>query len=258
MLFYFYVGHISMCCVRSIFARCVRYVLLVVMSCVHIWFVSCIFSILALICFSSCIKVFYSYFGLLFKFYFSLWDVGKMNEHYSQSTDADKPTTLGRYSARERAARNPRIFASGDLKLLLLELIGEHPRHGYDLIQQIEGLFDGAYSPSPGVIYPALAFLEAGKLVEVAIEGDKKNYSITGTGRLYLGQQAVALNGVHMRIEVSRRSLLGQERPAEIHEAMHNLRHALQLHQRYWSPVEIQRVHDLLNNTARAIVDGDG
>lgn len=181
-----------------------------------------------------------------------------MNEHYFQSTTAEKHAGQARHSGRERAARNPRIFASGDLKLLLLELIGEHPRHGYDLIQQIEGLFDGAYSPSPGVIYPALASLEAGQLVQVTVEGDKKTYSITELGRFYLGQQVVALKGVHMRIEVSRRSLLGQERPEEIHEALHNLRHALQLHQRHWSPAEIQRVHDLLNNTARAIVDGGG
>ena len=64
------------------------------------------------------------------------------------------------------------------------------------------------------------------------------------------------LNGVHMRIDVSRRSLRGHDRPAEIYEAMHNLRHALQLHQGHWSPAEVQRVHDLLNNTAKAIVDG--
>ena len=181
-----------------------------------------------------------------------------MNEHYSHVTEAQTHAGHARHSGRERAARNPRIFASGDLKLLLLELINQQPRHGYDLIQQIEGLFDGAYSPSPGVIYPALAFLEDGQLVQIAIEGDKKTYSITEPGRLYLDQQVVALKGVHMRIEVSRRSLLGQERPAEIHEAMHNLRHALQLHQRYWSPEEIERVHNLLNNTARAIVDEGG
>ena len=179
-----------------------------------------------------------------------------MNEHYVQTVEVESRAGLARYSARERAVRNPRIFASGDLKLLLLELIGQQPCHGYDLIQQIEGLFDGAYSPSPGVIYPALAFLESGELVGVASQGDKKNYSITESGRAYLIQQQVALNGVHIRIDVSRRSLRGHDRPPEIHEAMHNVRHALQLHQGHWSPAEVQRVHDLLNNTAKAIVDG--
>lgn len=55
---------------------------------------------------------------------------------------------------------------------------------------------------------------------------------------------------------MSRRSLRSLDRPAEIHEAVHNLRHALQLHRGHWSPAEIARVHTLLNNTAKAIVDG--
>ena len=160
------------------------------------------------------------------------------------------------FEKRAARIRSPRVFAPGDLKLLLLALIAEQPCHGYDLILQIEGLVDGAYSPSPGVIYPTLAFLEAGLLVEVSVQGDKKSYAITEAGRLSLSQQAVALNGVRMRIEVSRSSLRGQDRPAEIHEAVHNLRHALQLHHGHWSPQEIQRVHNLLNNTAKAIVDG--
>lgn len=59
-----------------------------------------------------------------------------------------------------------------------------------------------------------------------------------------------------MRIDVSKRSLRGHDRPAEIHEAVHNLRHALQLHHGRWSAEEINRVAALLNNTAKAIVDG--
>ena len=179
-----------------------------------------------------------------------------MNNHLYQSANQKLHSGFAQCTGRERMARSPRVFASGDLKLLLLELIGQQPCHGYDLIQQIEGLFDGAYSPSPGVIYPALAFLESGELGGVASQGDKKNYSITESGRAYLIQQQVALNGVHIRIDVSRRSLRGHDRPPEIHEAMHNVRHALQLHQGHWSPAEVQRVHDLLNNTAKAIVDG--
>ncbi|WP_162874533.1 PadR family transcriptional regulator, partial [Pseudomonas viridiflava] len=57
---------------------------------------------------------------------------------------------------RERGGRGPRVFAPDDLKVLLLALIAEQPAHGYDLIRKIEGLFDGAYCPSPGVIYPTL------------------------------------------------------------------------------------------------------
>jgi len=73
---------------------------------------------------------------------------------------------------------------------------------------------------------------------------------------LSLSEQAVALDGVRMRIDVSKRSLRGHDRPPEIHEAVHNLRHALQLHHGRWSAEEILRVRDLLNDTAKAIVDG--
>ena len=160
------------------------------------------------------------------------------------------------FEKRAARIRSPRVFAPGDLKLLLLALIAEQPCHGYDLILQIEGLFDGAYSPSPGVIYPTLAFLEAGLLVEVSVQGDKKRYAITEAGRLSLSQQAVALNGVRMRIDVSKRSLRGHDRPPQIHEAVHNLRHALHSHHGRWSPEEIERVAALLNRTAQAIADG--
>jgi DNA-binding PadR family transcriptional regulator len=157
---------------------------------------------------------------------------------------------------RERGGRGPRVFAPGDLKLLLLALVAEQPCHGYDLIRQIEGMFDGAYSPSPGVIYPTLTFLEESELISGDAEGGKKRYSVTEAGRLSLSEQAVALDGVRMRIDVSKRSLRGHDRPPEIHEAVHNLRHALQMHHGRWSPAEILRVRDLLNDTAKAIVDG--
>jgi DNA-binding PadR family transcriptional regulator len=159
-------------------------------------------------------------------------------------------------TGRERGGRGPRVFAPGDLKLLLLALIADQPCHGYDLIRQIEGLFDGAYSPSPGVIYPTLTFLEESELITGDAEGGKKRYQITPAGQQFLVEQAVALDGVKMRIEVSKRSLRGHDRPPEIHEAVHNLRHALQMHHGRWSPEEIIRVRDLLNETAKAVVDG--
>lgn len=163
-----------------------------------------------------------------------------------------------RAPSRERGGRGPRVFAAGDLKLLLLALVAEQPCHGYDLIRRIESMFDGAYSPSPGVIYPTLTFLEESEMISGDADGGKKRYSVTDAGRLSLEGQAVALDGVRVRIEVSKRSLRGQDRPPEIHEAVHNLRHALQMHHGRWSPEEILRVRDLLNDTAKAIVDGPG
>ena len=176
--------------------------------------------------------------------------------HHRPRELGDGHDGLEKRPGRERGGRGPRVFAPGDLKLLLLALVAEQPCHGYDLIRQIEGMFDGAYSPSPGVIYPTLTFLEESELVSGDAQAGKKLYSVTPAGREFLADQAVALDGVRTRIDVSKRSLRGHDRPAEIHEAVHNLRHALQMHHGRWSPEEIIRVRDLLNATARAVVDG--
>ena len=180
-----------------------------------------------------------------------------MREHHPHHRDHGAGQDgFEKRSGRERGGRGPRVFAPGDLKLLLLALIAEQPCHGYDLIRQIETMFDGAYSPSPGVIYPTLTFLEESEMIQGDAEGGKKRYCVTDQGRQSLSDQAIALDGVRMRIDVSKRSLRGHDRPAEIHEAVHNLRHALQMHHGRWSPAEIVRVRELLNNTAKAIVDG--
>ncbi|WP_166358650.1 PadR family transcriptional regulator [Pseudomonas akapageensis] len=179
-----------------------------------------------------------------------------MRDHPPHRDHGDSHDLFERRPGRERGGRGPRVFAPGDLKLLLLALVAEQPCHGYDLIRQIEDMFDGAYSPSPGVIYPTLTFLEESELITGEAHGGKKRYSVTDAGVRALTEQAVALDGVRMRIEVSKRSLRGQDRPQEIHEAVHNLRHALQMYHGRWSPDEILRVRDLLNDTAKAIVAG--
>ncbi|MGO8057635.1 PadR family transcriptional regulator [Rhizobium johnstonii] len=79
--------------------------------------------------------------------------------------------------------RMGRKFAAGDLQLVILALLDEQPRHGYELIKLLEERSGGFYVPSPGVIYPALTYLEETGLAEVEAEGAKKLYRITETGR---------------------------------------------------------------------------
>lgn len=81
-----------------------------------------------------------------------------------------------------------RMLAQGDLKLLALSLIAEQPRHGYELIKVIEEKTGGWYSPSPGVVYPTLTFLEEAGYVTATTEGAKKLYAITDEGTAYLNQ----------------------------------------------------------------------
>ena len=75
------------------------------------------------------------------------------------------------------------MLASGDLRLVALYFIEQQPRHGYDLIKAIEEKTGGMYSPSPGVIYPALTFLEEAGYVTSVAEANKRLYTITEEGR---------------------------------------------------------------------------
>jgi DNA-binding PadR family transcriptional regulator len=86
-----------------------------------------------------------------------------------------------------------RMLASGDLRLVALFLIEQQPRHGYDLIKAIEEKSHGFYSPSPGIVYPALTFLEEANYVTSATEGNKKLYTITDEGRTHLADNREAI-----------------------------------------------------------------
>jgi DNA-binding PadR family transcriptional regulator len=95
-----------------------------------------------------------------------------------------------------------RMLAQGDLKLLALALIAEQPRHGYELIKLIEEKTSGFYSPSPGVVYPTLTFLEEAGYVTAESEGAKKRYTITDEGRAYLEENRDIANMVLERLAV--------------------------------------------------------
>ncbi|MEP9376553.1 PadR family transcriptional regulator [Aquabacter sp. CN5-332] len=79
-----------------------------------------------------------------------------------------------------------RMLAQGDLKLLALSLIAEQPRHGYEIIKLIEEKTGGWYSPSPGVVYPTLTYLEEAGYVTAEADGAKKRYAITPEGKAHL------------------------------------------------------------------------
>ena len=86
-----------------------------------------------------------------------------------------------------------RMLASGDLRLVALYFIERQPRHGYDLIKAIEDKSHGFYSPSPGIVYPALTFLEEAGYTTSSAEGNKKLYTITEEGRAHLADNRQAI-----------------------------------------------------------------
>jgi DNA-binding PadR family transcriptional regulator len=164
----------------------------------------------------------------------------------------------GRRGGREEFGRGGggRFFGPGDLRTLLLWLIGEKPRHGYELIKAVEQLVGGAYSPSPGSVYPILNLLEdMGQIEATSSEGGKKLFAITEAGREVLKDEAAAIEGMLSRMRIMARSMGGMRPPEEVIQAMHTLRTALGLHQRGWSEDETRRVSDILN---RAIAEIHG
>ncbi len=98
------------------------------------------------------------------------------------------------------AFRVGKMLADGDLRLIVLALLEEGPRHGYEIIKALEEKSSGIYSPSPGVVYPTLTYLEEVGYATAIAEGAKKVYSITDAGRAHLKQNRevadLALSGI--------------------------------------------------------------
>jgi DNA-binding PadR family transcriptional regulator len=98
--------------------------------------------------------------------------------------------------------RAGRMLASGDLRLIALALIAEQPRHGYEIIKVLEDKTAGWYSPSPGIVYPTLTFLEEAGYVTAQAEGAKKLYTITDEGRAHLDDNRGFVDAVLERLAV--------------------------------------------------------
>ena len=122
-----------------------------------------------------------------------------------------------------------RFFAHGDLRLVILQLIAEKPRYGYEIIKAIEEQVAGAYTPSPGVVYPTLTLLEELGYVTVSLsEGGKKQHEITAEGRAFLEANKAAVDALRAQMDEASRVHGGGPAP-QILRAMENLKLALRL-----------------------------
>ena len=100
-----------------------------------------------------------------------------------------------------RSRRARRMFESGELRLVLLKLIADEPRHGYDLIRAIEDLTGGEYAPSPGVVYPTLTLLQdMGFIEEAEGEGARKPFQVTEEGRAHLEERSEEVDALFERL----------------------------------------------------------
>jgi DNA-binding PadR family transcriptional regulator len=163
--------------------------------------------------------------------------------------------------------RTGRKLASDDLQLLLLALIAEKPSHGYDLIKVLEERSGGYYVPSPGMIYPALTYLEEAGQATVEPEGTKKLYRISEEGRRHLEQNQAAaedliaqLERIGRRMGDVRRAFAGDGDEAgeegdtnELRQARRELRRVLRERKR-GTPEESRRIADILRRAAADIL----
>lgn len=95
-----------------------------------------------------------------------------------------------------------RMFGHGDLKFVILNLLAEKPRHGYEIIKELEERVGGSYSPSPGTVYPTLALLEdLGYATARMEEGNRKVYEITDEGRKYLEENRGTVDDIFGRVD---------------------------------------------------------
>ena len=120
----------------------------------------------------------------------------------------------GRQGGDDDILRTGRMLAQGDLRLIALALIDEQPRHGYDIIKALEEKTSDWYSPSPGIVYPTLTYLEEIGQLTAQPEGSKKLYTITEDGRTHLAQNRDLVDAVMKRL-----AFIG-EKAARIRERM--------------------------------------
>jgi DNA-binding PadR family transcriptional regulator len=172
-----------------------------------------------------------------------------------------------------------RMLASGDLRLVALYLIEQQPRHGYDLIKALEERTGGLYSPSPGVIYPALTYLEEANFVTSTAEANKRLYTITDEGRTHLNDNREAVEStlanlkrmgeqfekVRERWADARREFDAEPRDRdmadvgpEVNDARRDLKDAIRHAARQRDPETLRRLAEILRRAARDIRDAGG
>ncbi|WP_321813198.1 MULTISPECIES: PadR family transcriptional regulator [unclassified Paraburkholderia] len=158
-----------------------------------------------------------------------------------------------------------RKFTSEDLQLMLLALLAERPSHGYELIKALDSRSNGFYSPSPGMVYPALTYLEELGYVSVTLEGNRKRYELSDEGRTYLADNReradlilAKLTHFGRKMDLMRRAFAGED-PAdgsswvrELIEARRALKRAL-LRRTDASPEEQRRIAAILVRATQEI-----
>ena len=154
--------------------------------------------------------------------------------------------------------RPPRALSRGDLRLLVLALLAEQPRHGYELIQHISALFVRAYTPSAGTMYPLLAsFEQLGWIVAEDEEGDRRRFRITDAGLAERQARAAEVKDAQHRARHRAREIAKAALPPPLRDALRQFKGALLHHHGRWQPGEAEQVAEHLQRAARQLMAPD-
>lgn len=179
------------------------------------------------------------------------WGLGDLADFVSGQWG---PGFFGFKAGGQRRHRRGPMFESGEVKFVILRLLKERPRHGYDIIKALEERLAGCYTPSAGTVYPTLQLLEDQGYVRVVEEDSKKVYHITPAGEAFLAQNRDAIDDIFERVRDTVRDYAGGPM-GELHQAF--ARVATQTYKRAWrfgpGHPAVPRIVEILKRTADAI-----
>jgi DNA-binding PadR family transcriptional regulator len=161
---------------------------------------------------------------------------------------------FGRHWRGGYEPREGRLFDSGDLRLVILAMLAEKPRHGYEIIKALGERVGGGYSPSPGVVYPTLAMIEdMGYATPAQEQGGRKLYTLTAEGEAFLAENKAQVDAIFARLDGAEGARQGDFGP--VLRAMENLRMAvrLRIRRRESTAAVVQAIADALDAAAKAV-----
>ena len=151
--------------------------------------------------------------------------------------------------------KGERVFHKGDFKYLILDLLKDKPRHGYEIIRDLEDRFQGFYSPSPGAVYPTLQWLEEVGYVTSEEREGKKVYTITDKGRAFLEEKSKEAQEVRDQMK-GWWGCWSSEMKDEMHDVMHTLGElgkTISHEARRVGAEKMPQVREILKNAAKEI-----
>lgn len=169
---------------------------------------------------------------------------------WSSGLDEDEDEWTGGRRRRKR-----RMFGQGELRLALLAMVRDEPRHGYELIKAIEELTGGEYAPSPGAVYPTLQMLEdEGMIAEAKAKGSKKPFEATEEGIAELDERADEVEALMRRLSRMNEKQ-SRVRSPDLFRAMGNLANVIRIRAKSGKldKAAIDEIVDIIDEVAKRI-----